>query len=111
MSTSLQTKAANIEANDHAVIPCQRNGNPQPYGNEQRYPSSMVRKDDTLFGVRLDGMILLDLDGNKVAEAPSPKVLLAMLGCRARHPRISTGCSPTPNRTARITGCSVYLMG
>lgn len=80
MSTSLQTKAANIEANAHAVIPCQCNGNPQPYGNEQRYPSFMVRKDDTLFGVRLDGMILLDLDGNKVAEAPSPDVLLAMLG-------------------------------
>ncbi|MGY3896245.1 DUF5906 domain-containing protein [Aeromonas enterica] len=80
MSTSLQTKAANIEANAHAVIPCQCNGNPQPYGNEQRYPSFMVRKDDTLFGVRLDGMILLDLDGNKAAEAPSPDVLLAMLG-------------------------------
>ncbi len=80
MNAILQTRAANIEANDHAVIPCQRNGNPQPYGNEQRYPSSMVREDDTLFGVRLDEMVLLDLDGNKVPEAPHPRDLLAMLG-------------------------------
>lgn len=80
MNAILQTRAANIEANDHAVIPCQRNGNPQPYGNEQRYPSSMVREDDTLFGVRLDEMVLLDLDGNKVPEAPHPRDLLVMLG-------------------------------
>ncbi|HEH9403986.1 TPA: hypothetical protein SIA26_001452 [Aeromonas bestiarum] len=80
MSTSLQAKAANIEANGHTVIPYQSNGNPKPYGDKQRYPSYMVRADDIQFGVRLDGMILLDLDGNKVAEAPSPEVLLAMLG-------------------------------
>ncbi len=80
MSTSLQAKAANIEANGHTVIPCQSNGNPKPYGDKQRYPSYMVRADDIQFGVRLDGMILLDLDGNKVAEAPAPEVLLAMLG-------------------------------
>lgn len=80
MSTSQQAKAANIEANGHTVIPYQSNGNPKPYGDKQRYPSYMVRADDIQFGVRLDGMILLDLDGNKVAEAPSPEVLLAMLG-------------------------------
>ncbi|HHQ4750856.1 DUF5906 domain-containing protein [Aeromonas veronii] len=80
MNATLQAKAANIEANGHAVIPYQDNGNPKPYGNEQRYPSSMVREDDTLFGVRLDEMVLLDLDGNKVPEAPHPRDLLAMLG-------------------------------
>ena len=80
MNATLQAKAANIEANGHAFIPYQDNGNPKPYGNEQRYPSSMVREDDTLFGVRLDEMVLLDLDGNKVPEAPHPKDLLAMLG-------------------------------
>ncbi len=80
MNATLQAKAANIEANGHAVIPYQDNGNPKPYGNEQRYPSSMVREDDTLFGVRLDEMVLLDLDGNKVPEAPYPRDLLAMLG-------------------------------
>ncbi|MCR3909945.1 hypothetical protein NUK47_14315 [Aeromonas hydrophila] len=80
MNSTLQAKAANIEANGHAVIPYQDNGNPKPYGNEQRYPSSMVREDDTLFGVRLDEMVLLDLDGNKVPEAPHPRDLLAMLG-------------------------------
>ncbi|MFM4873990.1 DUF5906 domain-containing protein [Aeromonas veronii] len=80
MNATLQAKAANIEANGHAVIPYQDNGNPKPYGNEQRYSSSMVREDDTLFGVRLDEMVLLDLDGNKVPEAPHPRDLLAMLG-------------------------------
>lgn len=88
MSTSLQTKAANIEANGHAVIPCQRNGNPQPYGNEQRYPASMVREDDALFGVRLEEMVLLDLDANKVAEAPHFQELLAMLGLSKETPPI-----------------------
>lgn len=46
MSTSLQAKAANIEANGHTVIPYQSNGNPKPYGDKQRYPSYMVRADD-----------------------------------------------------------------
>lgn len=68
MSTSLQTKAINIEAAGYALIPMGSNGNPQPYAKGQKYPASMVSLNADRFGVRLDGVILLDYDGNKRAD-------------------------------------------
>ena len=86
--TSLQQKAHNIEAADYALIPLGSNGNPQPYAKGQKYPASMVSRDADRFGVRLDGVILLDYDGNKTPGIMSVVELFEKLGITATEEEI-----------------------
>lgn len=78
--SSLQQKAHNIEAAGYALIPMGSNGNPKPYANGQRYPASMVSRDAERFGVRLDGAILLDYDGNKASPMPISELFELLMG-------------------------------
>jgi len=78
--SSLQQKARNIEAAGYALIPMGSNGNPQPYAKGQKYPASMVSRDAERFGVRLDGAILLDYDGNKASPMPISELFELLMG-------------------------------
>lgn len=84
--TSLQQKAHNIEAAGYALIPLGNNGNPQPYAKGQKYPASMVSRDAERFGVRLDGAILLDYDGNKGKDKPKPMPVADLFGLLMGEP-------------------------
>ena len=73
--SSLQQKARNIEANGWPIIPMG-----SKYGKGQKYPASMVSRDAERFGVRLDGAILLDYDGNKASPMPISELFELLMG-------------------------------
>lgn len=73
--SSLQQKARNIEANGWPIIPMG-----SKYGKGQKYDATMISRDASQFGVRLERAILLDYDGNKASPMPISELFELLMG-------------------------------